>query len=157
MYGPVHVLTHDYIENVQSHTFIYTCSYSCEVSYWNTLEPCFVKARCRSLGIDDWTEIIETLMAFCEAHVASKDRTSHGPGVWCKVWCKHVITCAIEQFSMVFLVWEFVAEQDSGSTRVPLWAREALYHVSPGLIDAEKITSSLNGKWNYVGFIVTHL
>lgn len=44
----------------------------------------------RSLGIDDWTEIIETLMAFCEAHVASKD---------------------------------------SGSTRVPLWAREALYHV----------------------------
>lgn len=44
----------------------------------------------RSLGIDDWTEIIETLMAFCEAHVAGKD---------------------------------------SGSTRVPLWAREALYHV----------------------------
>ena len=34
----------------------------------------------------------------------------------------------------VFLVWEFMAEQDSGSTRVPLWAREALYHVSPGLI-----------------------
>ena len=30
-----------------------------------------------------------------------------------------------------------MAEQDSGSTRVPLWAREALYHVSPGLIDAD--------------------
>jgi len=44
----------------------------------------------RSLGIDDWTEIMETLMAFCEAHLAGKD---------------------------------------SGSTRVPLWAREALYHV----------------------------
>ena len=46
-------------------------------------------------------------------------------------------TCAFERFSMVFLVSEFVVEQDSGSTRVPLWAREALYHVSPGLIDAD--------------------
>ena len=78
MYGPVHVLTHDYIEILQSHTFIYIHVHIAVKSLteipWS--QGVFLRARCRSLGIDDWTEIIETLMAFCEAHVASKDRTS---------------------------------------------------------------------------------
>ena len=75
-------------------------------------------------------------MVFCEAHVAGKAQHEITLCLHC-TYCTDLPydfkqLCLLSSFGAFKLIHMLEINffwQDSGSTRVPLWAREALYHV----------------------------